>query len=122
MTSSQQLAVQTERFGDVHRITPVGELDIATAPLLAREFEAAASSDAGMIVVDLGQLTFIDSSGIHVLIAMDCACMGEQRLRLIAGSPTIEHVLEIAGVRGRLAIIPREDSPALSPVGAASGE
>jgi len=109
--SLPQLAVHTKRYGDVLCLTPVGELDIATVPLLAREFEAAESGGAAIIVIDLGELTSIDSTGVRLLVSMDCACAGEQRLRLIEGPPGIERVLTLAGVRAHLPIIAREDSP-----------
>jgi anti-anti-sigma factor len=44
-----------------------GELDIASAPELARVFASLASSDVRAVVVDLSALTFIDSTGISVL-------------------------------------------------------
>jgi anti-anti-sigma factor len=53
------------------RLTPRGELDLATAAILEHEFDAACASDATLIEVDLRQLSFLDSSGIHLLIRMD---------------------------------------------------
>ena len=112
MPSLPQFAVQTKRYGDVLCLTPVGELDVATVSLLACEFEAAESGGAAIIVIDLGELTSIDSTGVRLLVSMDCACAGEQRLRLIEGPPAIDRVLKLAGVRAHLPIIAREDSPA----------
>jgi len=106
-----QFAVQTKRYGDVLCLTPVGELDIATVPLLASELEVAESGGAAIIVIDLGELTSIDSTGVRLLVWMDCACAGEQRLRLIEGPPAIDRVLKLARVRAHLPIIAREDSP-----------
>jgi anti-anti-sigma factor len=82
-----------------------GELDLATAPILEREFEEAWNDSADLIVVDLSRVTFVDSSAIHLLIRMDCAALGEKRLGLIIGSPQVERVLTITGVRDHLPII-----------------
>jgi anti-anti-sigma factor len=117
--SFPQFAVQTKRYGDALYITPVGELDIATAPRLGREFENAEAGSAAIIVVDLGKLTFIHSARIHLLVAMDCACAGEQLLRLIGGSPVVDRVFDIAGVRAHLSFIARENSPVALQPGAA---
>lgn len=46
-----------------------GELDLATAPDLAKVLSAAADAGVGGLVVDLTDLRFIDSNGIHVLLA-----------------------------------------------------
>jgi len=50
----------------LHRLTPFGELDLATAPILERELDAVAVESGVMIVVDLTQLTFMDSSGLNL--------------------------------------------------------
>ena len=112
MTVSQQFAVHVERRGEVRCLHPVGDLDVVAVGLLAREFEAAERSHAALIVIDLGRLSFIDSAGIALLVAMDCACVGEQRLRLIAAQPVVDRVLELAGVRARLPIVLRPPTPA----------
>jgi anti-anti-sigma factor len=109
MIPFEPFSVRGERSGQRHRLTPVGELDLATVPVLEREFNAALLGDADTIVVDLGQLEFLDSSGIGALLPMDDACGGRTgRLRVILGSHRVERVLEIAGVRERLSIVASE--------------
>ncbi len=47
-------AVLSQRAGELHRLTPVGELDLATLPLLQRELDAAWLLDEpDTIIVDL---------------------------------------------------------------------
>jgi anti-sigma B factor antagonist len=45
----------------------VGEIDMATAPELAAELEGV-GDDSGLVVVDLAQVTFVDSSGLKALV------------------------------------------------------
>jgi anti-sigma B factor antagonist len=45
-----------------------GELDIATVPDLEAAFEQALGTDPPSIVVDLSQVTCIDSTGIRLLL------------------------------------------------------
>src|SRR5947209_14245445 len=45
-----------------------GDLDLATASLLKRCLDAAQSESGNDIMLDLGDLTFIDSSGISLVI------------------------------------------------------
>jgi len=112
MISPDSFFVRSERCGRVHRLTPVGELDIATSPVLAEAFEAVFSDgDAEMIVVDLTQLGFIDSSGLHVLLDMHAACEHADRLRVINGSGAVERLFDIAGVRPILPIITSAQDP-----------
>ena len=50
-------------------IAVVGELDIAGARQMQPCIDAALEASAGSLVIDLGDTTFIDSSGIAVLLA-----------------------------------------------------
>ena len=109
---SGPLSVRETSEGSVHRLTPIGELDLATAPLLESAFEAVFTDrDAEMIVVDLTELSFMDSTGIHLLVRMHGACAGADRLRLINGSRAVERMLDLTGVRAQLPIISSDSDP-----------
>ncbi len=45
-----------------------GEIDVATSPELRRELHQLADRKPARIIVDLGDVTFIDSSGLGVLV------------------------------------------------------
>ena len=107
------LSVRETSEGGVHRLTPIGELDLATAPLLESAFDAVfMDGDAEMIVVDLTELSFMDSAGIHLLIRMHGACAEGDRLRVVNGSRAVERLLDLSGVRAHLPIISSESRPA----------
>lgn len=112
MGTTDLLSVRETREGRLLRLTPVGELDLATAPLLENAFDAAfTDEDCEMIVVDLTELSFMDSTGIHVLIRMQNACADHDRLRVINGSRAVEQMLDLTGVRTHLPIISRDSDP-----------
>ena len=116
MISPGPLSIRETREGGVHRLTPIGELDLATAPLLESAFDAAfGDDDAEMIVVDLTELSFMDSTGIHMLLRMRAACEDADRLRVINGSRAVERVLDITGVRAHLPIISSDGDPIAPP-------
>ncbi len=112
MITQGPLSVRETSEGGVLRLTPIGELDLATVPLLESAFDAAVRDhDAEMIVVDLRELSFIDSTGIHLLIRMRGACAGVDRLRMINGSRAVERMLDLTGVRAHLPIISSDCDP-----------
>jgi anti-sigma B factor antagonist len=112
MITTGLLSVRETSQGGVHRLTPIGELDLATAPLLESAFDAVFSDDdAEMIVVDLRELSFMDSTGIHLLIRMQAACADVDRLRVINGSGAVERMLDLTGVRAQLPIISSDRDP-----------
>jgi stage II sporulation protein AA (anti-sigma F factor antagonist) len=77
------------------RVTAAGEIDVASAPILAAELCAAIESGAA-VVVDLGDVTFMDSSGLNALVMAHHAAPG--RISLGSVHPNVRRVLEIAGV------------------------
>ena len=104
--TGETLTISSERQGDTFRVAPVGELDIATAGLLERELASVAASDAAAIVLDLSGLTFIDSTGLRIVLDFTDLC-GDQggRLGVIAGTPAVDRLLDIVGLRERLPLI-----------------
>lgn len=99
----EPFSIDSERIGQAHWLTPSGELDIATAPIFERECVIVVRSDAEIIVVDLRRLTFMDATGIRLLLQVTENCK-DARLRIIGG-PAIERLLELSGVRDQLPIV-----------------
>jgi anti-anti-sigma factor len=94
---------------EVHRtqaavtVVPVGELDLATSAELEAELRAARTAASGELRLDLRELDFIDSSGIHVILAADRDAEREGcAFAVIPGRPAVQRVLEVSGVSGRL--------------------
>jgi anti-sigma B factor antagonist len=103
---TEELTIHSERRGDAHHIAPAGELDIATSESLEQALLEAERSDAGTIVLDLSGLEFIDSTGLRVVLDANERVGGAVgRLRLIAGAPAVERLLDIVGLRERLPLI-----------------
>ena len=112
MISPGALSIRETHEGGVHRLTPIGELDLATVPLLERAFDVGfRDNGVEMIVVDLTELSFMDSAGIHLLIRMRAACEAADRLRVINGSRAVQRVLDVSGVRAHLPIISSDGDP-----------
>jgi anti-anti-sigma factor len=59
---------ETTISGDVAVIAVSGELDFALCVRLTPEFDAALHSPARAIVIDLGAVSLVDSSGIALLL------------------------------------------------------
>ena len=62
----------------------IGEVDLNTSDLLRAELALACSAEDGDVVVDFTALTFIGSSGLHVLIET-ASSLGQRRLVLLGG-------------------------------------
>jgi anti-anti-sigma factor len=73
-----------------------GELDLVTAPWLARRLEKIEARRPPVLVIDLRDLTFMDSSGLRELFSAQRRARAEgRRLALVKGSAPIDRVLEM---------------------------
>ena len=82
-----------------------GELDLASSPALEEELERVAQSDAQLVVIDLRELEFMDSTGLSVLVrAHQRAEENGRRLGLVNGSQQVQRLLTLTGVAERLAL------------------
>jgi anti-anti-sigma factor len=83
-------------------VTVRGELDLATADRLWSELEPLLSADA-VVVLDGTEITFLDSSGLRVLLqAGNRAAADGGAFRLVAPQPAVQRVLELAGAGDHL--------------------
>ena len=90
-----------------------GELDLASSPVLQHAIESAFQSDAEVLVLDLRELEFMDSTGLSVLVkAHHAAQRSERRLYLVRGPSQVHRLLTLTGVEDRLAVLDApEDVP-----------
>jgi anti-sigma B factor antagonist len=85
--------------GDVY-VNFAGEIDAASSGAFSDELLDAARLGSGPIVVNLGHVSFLDSSGLHALVnARETA---GARLRLGTVNPTVRRVLEMTSLLGHL--------------------
>lgn len=76
-----------------------GELDIATRPHLVAAIGEAVATGAANVVIDMRELTFIDSMGISVLIgAVEDGRNNSHVVEFIRGEGPVSRTLRIAGV------------------------
>ncbi len=85
-----------------------GELDSASCAELVGAFEAAIPALAGRdLVIDLGELTFIDSSGMRAIIMIERRTREEGiALGLTRPPAAVTELLRITGITGRVELTP----------------
>jgi anti-anti-sigma factor len=81
-----------------------GALDIATSPELERTLRET-QREAQLVVLDLRELAFMDSAGVHTIVeASISARRGGRRLVLLRGSPQVDRVFALTGTSGDVEI------------------
>lgn len=104
MQSQFRVDVRHEEGGTVIAVS--GELDLASSPALEKRLDEVFGSDAELVILDLRELEFMDSTGLSVLIrAHQTAEAGERRLSVVKGPPQVQRLLTLTGVGERLAVV-----------------
>lgn len=92
--------------GDAVRVRPIGSLDIATAPVLEQQLQEMREAGSRRLIVDLGGLSFMDSTGLKLALRWDAAARQDGfQICFIPGPPVVQRVFEITGTSGRLPFI-----------------
>ena len=87
-----------------------GELDLASAPLLQGEIEGSEVGAAAIVVLDLQELEFIDSTGLRVLLsAHERSRERGQEFAITPGSQQVQRLLAITRVDEHLRVIASPD-------------
>jgi anti-anti-sigma factor len=111
--SSSPFAVTIEqRAGGVH-VTMSGELDISTAQRLEDDLRRVEADRPELIVLDLQRLSFMDSTGLRLLITADMRARQEgRRVVIVQGNEMVQRVMRLTRLDERLDIV--EDASAVA--------
>jgi anti-anti-sigma factor len=88
-----------------------GEVDIATVEAVRQ----ALKRTAGPLLLDLSGVTFLDTSGLRLVVEQDRDAKATGRpFSIVAGPPEVQRLFDIAGLRDRLPFVtpPPADAPA----------
>ena len=83
-----------------------GELDMATSPQLDEALAEARDTNAASILVDLKGVSFIDSTGLNVLMRHVCAEDDRARFRLTRASAQAQRLFQLTGTSKYLRFVP----------------
>lgn len=86
-----------------------GELDLASGPELETELDRLGGPETRLVVIDLRELDFMDSTGLSIIVRAHQRMAGEGcEMGLVKGSQQVQRLLDLTGVADRLRLV---DSP-----------
>jgi anti-anti-sigma factor len=99
-----QFRVEVRSEGRAAVVVVSGELDLASGPAL--EDELVRVSAVELVVLDLRELEFMDSTGLSILVKANQRAIDEgRRFGLVKGSPQVQRLLYLTGVAERLTLV-----------------
>ena len=109
MPDLEPFAVEAQRRAHVTIVQPHGELDLATVDTLRSALDAAIAEtlsaaldrmeNGARLVLDLRGLSFIDSTALHLLVALDQRAQRDGfQLTLLAPVAPIDRAIQVSGL------------------------
>ncbi len=88
-----------------------GDVDIASADEIEARIRSAEAQEPSVILIDLRQVSFLDSSGLRLILgaAVRAEAAG-RRLVLVRGPERVQRVFELTNLQSRLEFV---DHPSL---------
>jgi anti-sigma B factor antagonist len=100
------LEVETEERDGFVRIVLRGELDLSTVKQVEEEITRAETSSPPLIVLDLGSLSFLDSTGLRMIVAADERARDQgRRVAVVRGPDSVNRVFTITKLGDRLEMV-----------------
>jgi anti-sigma B factor antagonist len=106
--SDWELRLEHAAQADAHTLFVGGELDLATARELVEAVAQLVAQGAASLTLDLGAVTFMDSTGMQGVFAVRDLCEAQRcELALTLGQGQVQRVFALAGVED---VLPFRDS------------
>src|SRR6202020_2102617 len=109
MSAQENFSVEVRNEGHAVGFAVEGELDLASSPTLEQELDQDRDADVEPLIVDLRELRFMDSTGLHALVkANKRATEAGRRFAVVKGGAQSQRLLSLTGVAELLIVA---DSP-----------
>src|SRR4051794_2045591 len=103
-------SVEREPRGAAVRLRLTGDLDLATAEDAERAIIEAEEARPPVLILDLSELAFMDSTGLRVILSANTRAQDqERRMVLVKGPSVVQRVFEITRLAERLDIVDTVD-------------
>ena len=106
------LEVETVEDGGLVKLVLRGELDLSTVAKVEEELRRAESAEPPVLVMDLAGLTFLDSTGLRLIVTADQRARDQgRRLTVVKGPDTVQRVFSITRLDERLEMVEPDTDP-----------
>jgi anti-sigma B factor antagonist len=95
VNTEADVTVSTSTEHGAARVIIGGEMDAESAPMIRQALCEAVLAPGGRVVIDLSDVTFVDSNGIGVLVA---AARAAKAVTIVGARRSVRRVLDIAGM------------------------
>ena len=84
---------------EIVRVRPIGSLDMATGPVLETQLIELREAGFRNLIVDLGGLSFMDSTGLRLVLKWHAEAQNDGfDIAFAPGPPVVQRVFELTGM------------------------
>jgi anti-sigma B factor antagonist len=88
------------------RISPIGEMDVATVPVVEAHLTELTAAGFKQLTLDLRGISFLDSTGLRTILEWDARSRADGfSFNLVAGPPTVQRLFDLTSTTSRLTFI-----------------
>jgi anti-sigma B factor antagonist len=106
MANDADIDLHISEHGGIPVLSVRGEIDVASSPPFQASLSGLLQAESGTVIVDLSEVSFIDSTGLGALIEAEKRCgVAGKNLRLVVTAPHIRRLLELTGLDEILSLV-----------------
>jgi len=85
------------------RVRPIGEIDMATVPVVDAHLSELMAAGFKHVTLDLRAVCFLDSTGLRMILEWDARSRADGfAFSLVAGPPTVQRLFDLTDTTARL--------------------
>ena len=106
-----RLTYESHRTDDMIRLALAGEFDLSNAAQVEDALKEIEQERPSLLVLDLRELTFMDSTGLRVMVSADARARDDaRRLAVVQGPESVHRVFRITGLDDHLEMVPSPEA------------
>lgn len=109
-TGPRAYECEVEPHRETVLIRPIGELDMSTVDQFAATLREITTAGFDRVVLDLRELTFMDSSGLRALLEVQSIAAPRSSLQIIPGPEPVQRIFQATGLVDRLPFVGAADA------------
>jgi anti-anti-sigma factor len=101
-----RLTYESHQLDGMVRLVLAGEFDLSSAAQIEDVLKELEAERPDLLVLDLRELTFMDSTGLRVMVSADARARDDsRRLAIVQGPEPVHRVFRITGLDDHLEIV-----------------
>ena len=101
-----RLTYESHKSGGMVRLALAGEFDLSNAVQVEDVLKEIEQERPPLLVLDLRELTFMDSTGLRVMVSADARARDDsRRLAVVQGPESVHRVFRITGLDDHLEMV-----------------